>query len=218
MQHSCFHSFSTITLLFFSLFLSACSNPWVTQSVPSFSSASSSLAPLSSFPPVPPQPPATRQPEAHLTSVREPGPSLTMPTSLPSAPEPGIGAGEDLSSCQCCCCNAMPFLVLVLLSFHVFFCLPSISPASWLSEWRPSKSHAPLAQPALSPKFLHPSATDHGRPALLQKKQKIELPCNASLPLTYLITYLMPCIPYLNPVALLLPNMSFAIMALFHPY
>ncbi|XP_049425541.1 uncharacterized protein ehbp1l1a isoform X7 [Epinephelus fuscoguttatus] len=43
--------------------------------------------------------------------------------------------------------------------------------ASWQSEWRPPKSQAPLAQPALSPKFLHPSANDPGQPAVLQRQQ-----------------------------------------------
>ncbi|XP_051285537.1 uncharacterized protein ehbp1l1a isoform X5 [Dicentrarchus labrax] len=56
--------------------------------------------------------------------------------------------------------------------------------ASWQSEWRPPKSQAPLAQPALSPKCLHLSANDPEQPAVLQKKQRIEMPCNAlfSLP------------------------------------
>ncbi|XP_029382579.1 uncharacterized protein ehbp1l1a isoform X4 [Echeneis naucrates] len=51
--------------------------------------------------------------------------------------------------------------------------------ASWQSEWRPPKSQAPLAQTGLSPKFLHLSASDHGQPTVLQKKQRIEMPCNA---------------------------------------
>ncbi|XP_051799561.1 EH domain-binding protein 1-like protein 1 isoform X3 [Acanthochromis polyacanthus] len=54
--------------------------------------------------------------------------------------------------------------------------------ASWQSEWRPPKSQAPLAQPALSPKFLHLSASDPGQPAVLQKKQRIEMPSSSSLP------------------------------------
>ncbi|XP_035810133.2 uncharacterized protein ehbp1l1a isoform X4 [Amphiprion ocellaris] len=54
--------------------------------------------------------------------------------------------------------------------------------ASWQSEWRPPKSQAPLAQPALSPKFLHLSANDPGQPAVLQKKQRIEMPSSSSLP------------------------------------
>ncbi|XP_028284696.1 EH domain-binding protein 1-like protein 1 isoform X6 [Parambassis ranga] len=54
--------------------------------------------------------------------------------------------------------------------------------ASWQTEWRPPKSQAPLAQPALSPKFLHLSANDPGQPAVLQKKQRVEIPSSASLP------------------------------------
>ncbi|XP_008283394.1 uncharacterized protein ehbp1l1a isoform X2 [Stegastes partitus] len=54
--------------------------------------------------------------------------------------------------------------------------------ASWQTEWRPPKSQAPLAQPALSPKFLHLSASDPGQPAVLQKKQRIEIPSSSSLP------------------------------------
>ncbi|XP_042368742.1 EH domain-binding protein 1-like protein 1 isoform X2 [Plectropomus leopardus] len=50
--------------------------------------------------------------------------------------------------------------------------------ASWQSEWRPPKSQAPLAQPALSPKFLHPSASDPGQPAVLQT----ETPSLVSVP------------------------------------
>lgn len=82
---------------------------------------------------------------------------------------------------------AMLLLVILPLSFHVIFCLPFFSPASWQSEWRPPKSQAPLAQPALSPKFLHLSANDPGQPAVLRKKTRIELPCNAAPPLTYLM-------------------------------
>ncbi|XP_010787314.1 EH domain-binding protein 1-like isoform X2 [Notothenia coriiceps] len=52
--------------------------------------------------------------------------------------------------------------------------------ASWQSEWRPAKSQAPLAQPAISPKFLHLSAKDPGKPAVLQKKE-IETPSSASV-------------------------------------
>ncbi|XP_042256472.1 uncharacterized protein ehbp1l1a isoform X2 [Thunnus maccoyii] len=55
--------------------------------------------------------------------------------------------------------------------------------ASWLSEWRPPKSQAPLVQPALSPKFLHLSGDDPGQPAVLQKKQRIETPSSSSLPI-----------------------------------
>ncbi|XP_039996531.1 EH domain-binding protein 1-like protein 1 isoform X4 [Xiphias gladius] len=55
--------------------------------------------------------------------------------------------------------------------------------ASWQSEWRPPKSQAPLAQAALSPKFLHLSANDPGQPTVLQKKQRIEMPLSSSLPM-----------------------------------
>ncbi|XP_071334282.1 uncharacterized protein ehbp1l1a isoform X4 [Trachinotus anak] len=54
--------------------------------------------------------------------------------------------------------------------------------ASWQSEWRPLKSQAPLAQTTLSPKFLRLSASDHGQPAVLQKKQRIEMPSSSFLP------------------------------------
>ncbi|KAI9545750.1 hypothetical protein NQZ68_033882 [Dissostichus eleginoides] len=52
--------------------------------------------------------------------------------------------------------------------------------ASWQSEWRPPKSQAPLAQPAISPKFLHLSANDPGKPAVLQKNP-IETPSSVSV-------------------------------------
>ncbi|XP_067435298.1 uncharacterized protein ehbp1l1a isoform X8 [Thunnus thynnus] len=122
----------------------ACPSAWRAQSVPSFSSfsSSSSSAPVSSFPPLP-SPSAPGQLKTRLTSVGEPGSTLTRPTSLPSAPET----------------------------------------ASWLSEWRPPKSQAPLVQPALSPKFLHLSGDDPGQPAVLQKKQRIETPSSSSLPI-----------------------------------
>ncbi|XP_029609407.1 uncharacterized protein LOC115194132 isoform X7 [Salmo trutta] len=49
----------------------------------------------------------------------------------------------------------------------------------WQSEWRPPKSQAPLAQPALSPKFLHPSPPDSVEPVPLeQTKRTMETPCN----------------------------------------
>ncbi|KAE8278832.1 EH domain-binding protein 1-like protein 1 [Larimichthys crocea] len=54
--------------------------------------------------------------------------------------------------------------------------------ASWQSEWRSPKSQAPLSQPGLSPKFLHPSTKDPEQPAVLQKKQRIEMPSSFSLP------------------------------------
>nr|XP_046176341.1 uncharacterized protein LOC124008818 isoform X4 [Oncorhynchus gorbuscha] len=47
----------------------------------------------------------------------------------------------------------------------------------WQSEWRPPKSQAPLAQPALSPKFLHPSPPDPVGPVTLeQTKRTMETP------------------------------------------
>ncbi|XP_055756428.1 uncharacterized protein LOC129835082 isoform X4 [Salvelinus fontinalis] len=47
----------------------------------------------------------------------------------------------------------------------------------WQSEWRPPKSQAPLAQPALSPKFLHPSPPDPVEPVPLeQTKWSMETP------------------------------------------
>ncbi|XP_042184403.1 uncharacterized protein LOC112260080 isoform X2 [Oncorhynchus tshawytscha] len=47
----------------------------------------------------------------------------------------------------------------------------------WQSEWRPPKSQAPLAQPALSPKFLHPSPPDPVEPVTLeQTKRTMETP------------------------------------------
>lgn len=71
--------------------LSVCSSR--TQSVPSFSSATSlSSAPLSSFSSVPPSPPAPKQFKGQLRSVGQPDFLRTRPTSLPSASETGIGA------------------------------------------------------------------------------------------------------------------------------
>ncbi|XP_062239647.1 EH domain-binding protein 1-like protein 1 [Platichthys flesus] len=55
--------------------------------------------------------------------------------------------------------------------------------APWQSEWRPPKSQAPLAQKNLSPKFLHVSANDPREPAVLPKKQRIEMPSSSSLPI-----------------------------------
>ncbi|XP_071235346.1 EH domain-binding protein 1-like protein 1 isoform X12 [Salvelinus alpinus] len=47
----------------------------------------------------------------------------------------------------------------------------------WQSEWRPPKSQAPLAQPALSPKFLHLSPPDPVEPVPLeQTKWSMETP------------------------------------------
>lgn len=55
------------------------------------------------------------------------------------------------------------------MSFHVYFHLPFVS-ASWQNEWKLPKSQAPLAQPALSPKFLYLCTSDTGQLAVLQKK------------------------------------------------
>ncbi|XP_047194729.1 uncharacterized protein ehbp1l1a isoform X9 [Hippoglossus stenolepis] len=55
--------------------------------------------------------------------------------------------------------------------------------APWQSEWRPPKCQAPLAQKDLSPKFLHLSANDPREPAVLPKKQRIEMPSSSSLPI-----------------------------------
>ncbi|XP_077598798.1 LOW QUALITY PROTEIN: EH domain-binding protein 1-like [Stigmatopora nigra] len=53
--------------------------------------------------------------------------------------------------------------------------------ASWQTEWRPPKSQVPLAEPALSTKFLHPSPDDPGPPATAHKRQRIDLPLSSSL-------------------------------------
>lgn len=178
-----------ITTIFYSFLSppSACPSTWRTQSVPSFPpvSSSSSLAPHTSFSSVPPPS------QTCLTSVVEPGFALTKPTSLPSAPESGTGAGGNITfggffspSSSHTCCNGL--ICVSPRAFPCFFCLPLFFSASWQSEWRPPKSQAPLVQPALSPKFLHPSANDPGQPVVLRKKQKIELPCNADCHLTHL--------------------------------
>ncbi|XP_055361478.1 EH domain-binding protein 1-like protein 1 isoform X11 [Betta splendens] len=58
--------------------------------------------------------------------------------------------------------------------------LPSASDtASWQSEWRSPKSKTPLAQPELSPTFLHFSKNDPGRSAVEQKKQRVEMPSSS---------------------------------------
>ncbi|XP_061525334.1 uncharacterized protein LOC133397913 isoform X11 [Phycodurus eques] len=54
--------------------------------------------------------------------------------------------------------------------------------ASWQTEWRPPKCQVPLAQPALSPEFLHPSVDDPGRPAVAPKRQRIDMPSSSCLP------------------------------------
>ncbi|CAB1345090.1 unnamed protein product, partial [Coregonus sp. 'balchen'] len=58
-------------------------------------------------------------------------------------------------------------------------------PLPWQSEWRPPKSQAPLAQPDLSPKFLHPSPPDPVEPVPLEKtKQSMETPFPPAVPQT----------------------------------
>lgn len=161
-------------------------------SVPSFSSPfssfASSSAPLSSCPPLPPAP---TNPKARPLSVGEPGSGLTRPTSLPSAPE--TGTGRVLSEAS----SHLPIQIPVTsVSPFIPSCSSLLFPASWQSEWRPPKSQAPLAQPAISPKFLHLSAKDPGKPAVPQKKQ-IEMPCNAP-PLTQstlLFSLTLPALP-----------------------
>ncbi|XP_057710408.1 uncharacterized protein LOC130928167 isoform X3 [Corythoichthys intestinalis] len=59
--------------------------------------------------------------------------------------------------------------------------------ASWQSEWRPPKSQVPLAQPALSAKFLQPSVDDPGRAAVAHKRQKIDVPSSTCLPAATLL-------------------------------
>ncbi|XP_019204518.1 uncharacterized protein ehbp1l1a isoform X1 [Oreochromis niloticus] len=54
--------------------------------------------------------------------------------------------------------------------------------ASWQTEWRPPKSQVPLAQLAHSPTSLHPFVSDPGQAALLQKKQRLEMPSSSSPP------------------------------------
>ncbi|XP_063326402.1 EH domain-binding protein 1-like protein 1 isoform X1 [Pelmatolapia mariae] len=54
--------------------------------------------------------------------------------------------------------------------------------ASWQTEWRPPKCQVPLAQLAHSPTSLHPFVSDPGQAALLQKKQRLEMPSSSSLP------------------------------------
>ncbi|XP_030579057.1 uncharacterized protein ehbp1l1a isoform X2 [Archocentrus centrarchus] len=104
--------------------------------IPSFSSVSSSTAPLSSFPPMPPSHSAAK---AYRTS--DMGSVHIRPTSLPFSPET----------------------------------------APWQTEWRPPKSQVPLAQPAYSPTSVRHSVRDPGQAAVLQKKQRIEMPSSSSL-------------------------------------
>ncbi|MED6273574.1 hypothetical protein CHARACLAT_007798, partial [Characodon lateralis] len=54
--------------------------------------------------------------------------------------------------------------------------LPSVPEgASWQTEWNPPKCLAPLAQPALSPMFLHLSASYPGEVMVLQNEQGTEI-------------------------------------------
>ncbi|XP_043953801.1 uncharacterized protein ehbp1l1a isoform X3 [Gambusia affinis] len=52
--------------------------------------------------------------------------------------------------------------------------------ASWQTEWKPPKFQAPLAQPALSPKFLRLSASHPGEVVVVHKEQGIEIPSSCS--------------------------------------
>ncbi|XP_027894308.1 uncharacterized protein ehbp1l1a isoform X3 [Xiphophorus couchianus] len=52
--------------------------------------------------------------------------------------------------------------------------------ASWQTEWMPPKFQAPLAQPALSPKFLRFSASHPGEVLVLHKDQGIEISSSCS--------------------------------------
>ncbi|XP_032438222.1 uncharacterized protein ehbp1l1a isoform X2 [Xiphophorus hellerii] len=52
--------------------------------------------------------------------------------------------------------------------------------ASWQTEWMPPKFQAPLAQPALSPKFLRLSASHPGEVLVLHKDQGIEISSSCS--------------------------------------
>ncbi|XP_023201375.1 uncharacterized protein LOC102221070 isoform X4 [Xiphophorus maculatus] len=52
--------------------------------------------------------------------------------------------------------------------------------ASWQTEWMPPKFQAPLAQPALSPKFLRLSASHPGDVLVLHKDQGIEISSSCS--------------------------------------
>ncbi|XP_019726658.1 EH domain-binding protein 1-like protein 1 isoform X17 [Hippocampus comes] len=54
--------------------------------------------------------------------------------------------------------------------------------ASWQSEWRPPKCQAPLAQPALSPNFLHPSVDEPGRPSVAHKRKRVDVTSSSCLP------------------------------------
>ncbi|XP_017282522.1 uncharacterized protein ehbp1l1a isoform X2 [Kryptolebias marmoratus] len=54
--------------------------------------------------------------------------------------------------------------------------------ASWQIEWRPPKSQAPLAQPALSPKFLHVATNHPGQSAELQKTAGVQMTSSSSPP------------------------------------
>ncbi|XP_077961878.1 EH domain-binding protein 1-like protein 1 isoform X16 [Gasterosteus aculeatus] len=87
-------------------------------------------------------PSATSSSSAPISSF-SPTPSLPPPPAAPRHPKACFSSGELGSA-------------LTRPSS-----LPSApETASWQSEWRPPKSHAPLAQPACSPKFLHLSTKD----------------------------------------------------------
>ncbi|XP_026017070.1 EH domain-binding protein 1-like protein 1 isoform X8 [Astatotilapia calliptera] len=79
---------------------------------------------------------------------------------------------------------ASPLLESDMGSAHIKPTSLPFSPesASWQTEWRPPKSQVPLAQLAHSPTSLHPFVSDPGQAALLQKKQRLEMPSSSSLP------------------------------------
>ncbi|XP_014829654.1 PREDICTED: EH domain-binding protein 1-like protein 1 isoform X4 [Poecilia mexicana] len=52
--------------------------------------------------------------------------------------------------------------------------------ASWQTEWKPPKFQAPLAQPALSPKFLRLSESHPGEVLVLHKEQGTEISSSCS--------------------------------------
>ncbi|KAM3589921.1 uncharacterized protein V6R79_000033 [Siganus canaliculatus] len=120
---------------------------------PSKALSSSSLSSLPSDPPPTSCEPTQAAPLTSFPSIPPPPPARIQPKARPpSVREPRSALTRPTS-------------------------LPSApETVSWQSEWKPPKSHTPLAQPALSPKFLHLSASDVAQPAVLQKKQRIETP------------------------------------------
>ncbi|XP_061664170.1 EH domain-binding protein 1-like protein 1 isoform X6 [Syngnathoides biaculeatus] len=128
-----------------------------------------SSAPLSSCPPLPLQTTAPGKPQLVET--------LTRPTSLPSSPESGRAQDTRM-------CSETFFPTTLRYPSSPPFPPPSFSfcPASWQSEWRPPKCQVPLAQPALSAKFLHAPVDDPGQLAVAHKRQKVDPPSSSCLP------------------------------------